>query len=97
MRTPNIFTNIEEKGFLIFSIEKEKIHNYYPTILKTYPGISLEELWVCHSKTCCHGFYFNTSLIRVIVLGADPSKWLLTYTDESTFRDLRSVIMLASE
>lgn len=34
---------VAEKGFTIFSINKSKIHNYYPDP-SAYPGISLNDL-----------------------------------------------------
>ena len=44
MSTPDIFNDIEEKGYIIFSIEKSKLSNYYPGSFGSYPGVRIKEL-----------------------------------------------------
>ncbi len=44
MRTPNIFNEIREKGYVIFSLNKSNLPNYYPGAFKKYPGVSINAL-----------------------------------------------------
>jgi len=44
MKTPNIHTDIEEKRYVVFSIQQSKQLNYYPGVFNSYPGVSLKEL-----------------------------------------------------
>ena len=44
MKTLNIYNGIEERGYVVFSIEKSKLSNYYPAVANSYPGVSIKEL-----------------------------------------------------
>ncbi len=44
MKTPNIYNDIKEKGYIIFSIQKSKLPNYYPGSFGSYPGVRIKEL-----------------------------------------------------
>ena len=44
MRMPSIFTDIEEKGYLIFSIKKAHLPNYYPGAFNNFPGVNIHQL-----------------------------------------------------
>ncbi len=44
MRTPDIFNDIKENGYIVFSIQKSKLSNYYPGVANSYPGVSIKEL-----------------------------------------------------
>jgi hypothetical protein len=37
-------TEVREKGYHIFSIDRNKTHNYYPGASNNYPGVSLNAL-----------------------------------------------------
>lgn len=40
----NIFTDIEDKGYLIFSIKKANLPNYYPGVFSNYQDVNIHEL-----------------------------------------------------
>jgi hypothetical protein len=40
---PNIFSDIEDKGYVIFSLKKASLPNYYPGF-HNYPGVNIHEL-----------------------------------------------------
>jgi len=40
---PNIFSDIREKGYVIFSLKKASLPNYYPGF-HNYPGVHIHEL-----------------------------------------------------
>ena len=42
---PNIFSDIKEKGYVIFSPNKANLPNYYPGF-NNYPGVNIHELKV---------------------------------------------------
>jgi hypothetical protein len=44
MKTPNIFDDIKEKSYVVFSNKKKDLPNYYTTILNDYPGVSIKNL-----------------------------------------------------
>jgi hypothetical protein len=44
MSPPNIYSDIGEKGYIVFSIQKSKLSNYYPGVANSYPGVSIKEL-----------------------------------------------------
>ena len=44
MKTPNIFDDIKEKGYVVFSNKKKDLPNYYTTVFNDYPGVSLKNL-----------------------------------------------------
>jgi len=45
MKTPNIYTDLEQNNYIIFRNKKAKqLKNYYPTISNNYPGVSIKEL-----------------------------------------------------
>ena len=44
MKTPNIFDDIKEEGYVVFSNKKKDLPNYYTTILNDYPGVSSKNL-----------------------------------------------------
>ena len=44
MTTPSIYNDIKEKGYVVFSIQKSKLPNYYPGVFNSYPGVSIKEL-----------------------------------------------------
>jgi hypothetical protein len=41
---PNILSDIREKGFVIFSLNKANLQNYYPGVFNKYPGVSVNAL-----------------------------------------------------
>ncbi len=43
MKTPNIYSDIEENGYVVFSIKKSTLPNYYPGTSNDFPGIPLKE------------------------------------------------------
>ena len=44
MKTSNIYNDIAEKGFVVFSNQKSKQLDYYPGVCNSYPGVSIKEL-----------------------------------------------------
>jgi hypothetical protein len=44
LRMPNIFSDIREKGYVIFSLNKANLPNYYPSVFNEYPGVNIHEL-----------------------------------------------------
>jgi hypothetical protein len=44
VKTPNIYNDIEENGYVIFSIKKSKLDDYYPGTSNNFPGVSMKEL-----------------------------------------------------
>lgn len=44
MKTPNIFDDIKEKGYVVFSNKKKDLPNYYTTLFNNYPGVSIKIL-----------------------------------------------------
>ena len=40
----SLHSEVKEKGYHIFSIDKNRIHNYYPGASNRYPGVSLNAL-----------------------------------------------------
>jgi len=43
---PNIFSDIEEKGYVVFNRNKANLPNYYPGAFNNYPGVNIHELHV---------------------------------------------------
>ncbi len=42
MPTPNIFTDIEDKGYEVFILKNADLPNYYPGTYNNYPGVKYE-------------------------------------------------------
>ena len=43
MKTPNIFDDIKEKGYVVFNI-RCNLQNYYPSVFNKYPGVNITDL-----------------------------------------------------
>ena len=67
---------IEDRGYHIFSIERNQEHNYYPGAFNDYPGVSLSTLNLNDMITVTV-FYFD---------GSDPKKILTDIYIERMFQ-----------
>ena len=41
---PNIFSDIREKGYVVFNLKNSDKPNYYPGAFNKYPGVNIHEL-----------------------------------------------------
>jgi len=40
----NIFSDIEHRGYVIFSLKNADLQSYYPGAFNNYPGVNIHEL-----------------------------------------------------